>query len=379
MTRRRAVAAGATVAVIVVVVAAIVAGSGGGGGKSGVGGARPGAPLVGVNVNYVFNTLAYKPAQQLAILRTLAATGVDTARGDALWELTEPARGHFTPSFDDDIAGTLAAAGLRWLPIVDYAPGWAAQMPSLMHSPPADPATYAAFGAWLAHRYGRGGTFWSSHPGLTARPVTTYEIWNEPDVPLFWAPRPDPAALARLYLAARAAIHGVDPQAVVVVGGLTKAPSTLPAMVAAEPSLRSELDGVAIHPYGTSTAASVLAAVGQARATLDRLDLARVPLYATEFGWVTSPSRANHYVPESARPALIRATVDALAHTDCDLAGEVLYTWITPQGNVEDPEQWYGIEPVADAVRGALSPDASALRAAVASARAAGPQLRLCG
>jgi hypothetical protein len=336
-------------------------------------------PSIGVNVNYVFNTLSYSPAQQVALVRTLARTGVDTARTDALWEFAEPSPGHFAPAFDDGIVRTLAEAGLRWQPIVDYAPAWARAQPALQHSPPADPARYAAFAAWLAHRYGPGGTFWAAHPSLTPQPVRTYELWNEPDVPQFWSPRPDAAAYAALYLAGRAAIHASDPHAVVLVGGLGHAPGTLPSLLAAAPTLHGQIDGVAIHPYGTSTEASVLATVRTARATLDHLGLGVVPLYVTEFGWVTAPPRANHYVPEAARPGLIAETVDALSHSDCGVRGEVLYTWITPRQNVYDPEQWYGIEPVASALAGTLSSDAHALAAAVPAARAREPQVPLCG
>ncbi len=328
---------------------------------------------MGANVNRVFNGLPYPPAQAAALMRALAATGADTARSDALWEVTEPAPGHFDWSFDDTVAGELAAAGLRWLPIVDYAPSWAAVQPGLLHSPPAKPATYATFAAALARRYGPRGTFWAAHPGLTARPVQAYEIWNEPD-DQFWAPAPDLPAYARLYLAARAAIHAVDPAALALVGGLVHPATTLPALVAAAPALRGALDGVAIHPYGETTA-TVLGVVRDARATLGRLGLGPVPLFVTEFGWVTSPAGARYYVPEAERPALVRNTVAALGHTDCGVAGELLYTWVTPRQNPADEEDWYGIEPAS----GGASPDVAAFAAGLTAARAPSPRSHLCG
>jgi polysaccharide biosynthesis protein PslG len=339
----------------------------------------PGIGVVGVNVNRVFDDRIYTLAQEAALARALAATGVDTARSDTFWELTEPQPPRhgvhrFDWSFDDGIAGTLAAAGLRWLPIVDYSAGWARARFDLLHSPPGNPALYAAFTTALARRYGPGGSFWAEHPELPRRPVRTYEIWNEPDTPLFWSPAPSAAAYARLYAAARAAIHAVDPAAMVLVGGLTHPVAFLPALVAADPALRSAIDGVAIHPYADSTAA-VLHLVSRARTALRGLGLAAVPLYLTEFGWVTSPPAAHHYIPAASRPGLVRATVAALGHTDCGLAGEILYTWVTPRGNPADPEDWYGLEPPG----GGPSADADALAQGARQARAPGPLEPVCG
>lgn len=79
-------------------------------------------------------------------------------------------------------------------------------------------ADFASFAAALAERYGPGGAFWRARPDLAADPVDTYEIWNEPDVGMFWAPASDPARYADLYLRARDAIKAVDPGARVIVG-----------------------------------------------------------------------------------------------------------------------------------------------------------------
>lgn len=365
---RRLIGVGALLAAALVVIAAIRSQS------SPPKPSVPGLAHVGVNVNRLFDDLTYRAPRVRALLHSLASTGADTARSDTLWELTEPSRGTLNWSFDDGVAGALAAAGLQWLPIVDYAPAWARPAARLLHSPPDDPADYAAFVTAFARRYGSAGSFWAEHPELPARPVRTYEIWNEPDTPLFWSPAPSAAAYARLYAAARAAIHAVDPTAMVLVGGLTRPVGFLPELLAADPALRGGLDGVAIHPYGDSTTA-VLDLVRRARDTLRSLGLGRVPLYLTEFGWVTSPPGAHHYIPAADRPALVQRTVAALGHTDCGLAGEVIYTWVTPRANPADPEDWYGLEPPG----GGPSADAHALAQGTAQARAPGARAPVCG
>src|SRR5205807_96579 len=132
---------------------------------------------------------------------------------------------------------------LRWLPVIDYSPRWARSIRGVDHSPPVSAVAYAAYAGALAARYGVGGSFWLLHPRLPAEPVTTYEIWNEPDSSFFWKLRPDPGVYARLYERARAAITSVQPRARVIIGGLTRPRKFLPALLRAEPRLQGHIDG----------------------------------------------------------------------------------------------------------------------------------------
>jgi hypothetical protein len=338
----------------------------------------PATEQFGASVNLLFNGSTNAPQLITAQLDALSASGASLARSDALWEATEPSAPvagvhRFDWAFDDRIAGDLAAHGLRWLPILDYSAPWAQSIAGQDHSPPSSSADYASYAGAFAARYGLGGTFWRAHPGLTAEPVATYEIWNEPDNGEFWTPAPDAARYADLYIAAREAIDADDPSAHVIVGGLTHPTSFLPAMLAAQPQLRGHIDGVAIHPYGTP--GIVLAKVRADRATLVALGMALVPLYATEFGWTTTPPGALDYVPAARRPAYISETVDALGHLDCGLAATVLYTWYSPLQNAADSEQWYGI----DSLTGAPTADTDAFAQGLRRARAPAPSLQICG
>jgi hypothetical protein len=378
----------ATAAVIVVVIVVLLlAGSSGGGGGVVISGtatappppAESSAEQFGVNVNRLFNDGTYTPQQIDAQLSELQRTGATLARSDALWEATEPAppvagKHRYDWSFDDRIAGSLAAHGLQWLPIVDYSAPWAQSIAGSDHSPPRSTADYAAYAGALAARYGPGGSFWRAHPSLTARPVATYEIWNEPDSPVFWAPTPDASRYAQLYLAARGAIAAVDPSAQVIIGGLTRPESFMPALLAADPGMRGRIDGVAIHPYGP-TPDAVLASVAAARRALSSLGLATVPLYVTEFGWTTRPSGAIHWAPEAMRPGYIERTLAGLGPgDDCNVAATLLYTWVTPERTPTDEEDWFGISPPA----GGSSPDVTAFARGLQEARAGG-EAGVCG
>jgi polysaccharide biosynthesis protein PslG len=331
----------------------------------------PAGQVFGINVNRLFNDMAYGQPPLDAQLAAVRATGATVARSDAFWEAAEPrapvdGRHAYDWAFDDRIATSLAAHGLTWLPIIDYTAPWAQSITGQDHSPPRSPADYAAYAEAFAARYGSGGAFWRAHPDLTPAPVTAIEIWNEPDNPEFWTPGPDAATYARMYLEARSAIDAADPAIRVLVGGLSNAAAFLPAMVAADPQLRGHVDGVALHPYGNPTV--VLARVRGARAALVSAGMGTVPLYVTEFGWTTQPPGAVNHASASRRPAYIQGVLQALGHLDCGLAATLLYTWVTPQRSAADGQDWYGIANPTDP--SVPTPDTQAftagLRAAVA-------------
>ena len=78
----------------------------------------------------------------------------------------------------------VAAAGLT--PAMQFAnsPNW---ISAVIRSALRSTAT-AQIGAWqrfltnFVHRYGPEGSFWAAHPNLPYHPVTSYEIWNEPNL-----------------------------------------------------------------------------------------------------------------------------------------------------------------------------------------------------
>jgi hypothetical protein len=340
----------------------------------------PTGVALGISVNRLLNDGTYSLAQIGQQLSALQATGVNVARSDALWERAEPAPPvagvhHYKWRVNDFIATVLALHGIQWLPIIDYTAIWDESIAGYDHSPPRSSVDFAAYAAAFAARYGTGGSFWRTHPRLPAKPITTFEIWNEPDGPGFWLPAPQPDRYADLYLAARAAITAQQPDARVIVGGLTAPTTFLPAMVAARPELRGYIDGVAIHPYAT-TPAAMLEKIRADRRTLVSLGMGGVPLYVTEFGWSTSPSTSIHYASPTVREGYIQSSFSTLGHIRCGLAAAILYTWVTPQANPADVEDWYGIHPP----HGGSDPATAAFTSALGLATAAsGPTVAPCG
>jgi hypothetical protein len=305
------------------------------------------ADMFGVSVNRVFND-DFTPANWQAPLQAVHDAGIRQARSDAFWMWAEPAAPvngahtyHWTKL--DAEAGALAAHGLTWLPILDYSAEWAASDPGDYHSPPTSNADYAAYARAFAQRYGRGGSYWTQHPA-GAQPVTTYEIWNEPNGAWFWRPAPDAAAYADMYLRARTAIKAVDPNATVVIGGLVADASFVDAMYAARPELRGNVDAVGWHPYAP-TVNGAIGTVKALRKALERVGDPNVPIHLTEVGWPTSGTGAGSEIVlgEEARAAALEATIDALARSDCGVERVIPYTWTTPEKDASDIEDWYGI------------------------------------
>jgi hypothetical protein len=310
---------------------------------------EPPDPQLGMNVNRVIND-AFDGQRWDLHLSAVRDDGIALVRSDAFWHLVEgspPQNGVHSYDWNivDYYAATFARHGLRWQPIVDYSAQWAADDPnSDIHAPPRDNADYAAYAGAFAERYGRGGTFWAAHPELPELPVTTYEIWNEPNLKWFWLTGPDPGRYADMYIRARAAIRAQDARARVVTGGLAPdgAADFVRAMYAARPELRGQVDGLGLHPY-SRTAPGVFSRVRSMRATLEDLGDGGVPLHLTEFGWVTSGQGSAIVAPEAERAALIEQTTDTLVRSDCGVATVIPYTWTTPEQHPDDPEDWYGI------------------------------------
>lgn len=332
--------------------------------------APPSGVQFGASVNRLFENPAFTAAQVSAALSALQASGATLARSDALWEYAEPTaplggRHTYDWTFDDRVAGALAAHDLRWLPIVDYSAAWAQSIPGQDHSPPASAGDYADYAAAFAARYGPGGAFWSAHPNLPALPVSVLEVWNEPDNPTFWDPAPDPARYARLYLATRDAVAAVAPRVQVLVGGLWHLPQFLPALVTSQPQLIGHMDGIAVHPYGP-TPTAIVASVSADRRLMGRLGLGPVPLWVTEFGWTTSPPGARDYLAATQRPGYLAGTLTGLARAGCGVAAVLAYTWVTEQQNPGISAQWYGIADVGGGSKADVAAFSLGVRAAAA-------------
>jgi hypothetical protein len=346
----------------------------------GAAGAAP-APIstFGVNAN-VLRPGASTDAARRASADQIRAAGLDAVRLDVLWNDAQPVAGApLGLGAYDVVVADLARRGLRIDPVLAYSAVWASSLSApvpaqtRIKAPPAVPEAYASFASRVVRRYGRRGGFWAANPDVPYTPMTTFEVWNEPNSVPSWHPGPDPAGYAALLRATATAIHAADAQATVVVGGLVTqdsrpgtidGPAFLGAMVAADPDIGRSFDAVGLHAYG-STAATTVDNVVELRAAMRRLGLGQ-PIALTEWGAPTSGAGA---ITEAARAALLSTTTTLLAGSDCGLLSIVPYAWQTDRVDPADREDWFGIAGTAGA---------DAYRTAVAAARAGVPASGLC-
>jgi len=216
----------------------------------------------------------------IALARQLRARLV---RLEVPWSALEPgAPNQIEPralAYVDRVVEDAAADGIGVIVMIQSTPCWASSAPASLLSrcqpgregqasawPPAQPADFAAFCAYLAQRYGTR--------------LAAIEIWNEPDQvnEAYFAGPNKAARYAALLRAAYPAIKQASPQVAVLAGSLVGSNGAfLRALYAA--GIKGYYDGLAVHFYHL-TLASVR--------SIHEVQLANgdaTPLWLDEFGW----------------------------------------------------------------------------------------------
>ncbi len=195
----------------------------------------------------------------------------------------------------DRLAKGAAQNGIRLQPILFRA---AQRLPD----PPLSPSElrdWSKFVAAAVHRYGNDGQFWLLNPLLPKLPVAAWQVWNEPNLRYFWDDQPNSAAYANLLADSAATIRANDPDAIVVLAGLSNAatkrmsPSRFIGRLYRAGSA-SDFDVAAIHAYARNSVGSLRATVAL-YARMARNEDPATPVWVTEIGWSTA-APADHYL-----------------------------------------------------------------------------------
>ncbi|MEJ7893609.1 MAG: glycosyl hydrolase [Solirubrobacteraceae bacterium] len=277
--------------------------------------------------------------------RALAKTGFDLVRRPFTWKLIEPRPGKFNWASYDGIVGAAAQRGLTLFPFLLDPPPWAVTKPTERGMrPPRRPKDFARFATAVVKRYGPRGSYWPANPYIPFKPIRAWQIWNEPNLPAFWQPRPDARAYVKLLRPAAQAIHKADRQATVVAAGLPESRQGVPQLDYLKAMYRAKAEGaadaLAIHAYAPD-AAGVIALVSQFRSAMTaRRD--KTPLWVTEFGWADGGEDSLFTVSAKEQAQLLSQAVTGLRALSrpLGLGGLFLFRWRDPSERVLDIDIW---------------------------------------
>ncbi|HYH60312.1 MAG TPA: glycosyl hydrolase [Solirubrobacterales bacterium] len=203
------------------------------------------------------------------------------------WESVQPGPATWNWAPVDAIVAGAEAEGVRTFPFVYATPGWVASDPARppLDSPEARQA-WRTFLAALVDRYGPNGELWEDEPN--ALPIRRWQVWNEPNFPLYWQPRPSPREYAQLLDLSAQTIRSSDPKAKIVAAGLAPVTTGPWPWDYLEDLYRQEgvernFDEVAIHPYSRDMR-GIRLQVRRARKVMRAAGDGRTKLAVTELG-----------------------------------------------------------------------------------------------
>jgi hypothetical protein len=233
----------------------------------------------GVNVEF------YRDAHEQAAM--MAAAGVRWVRLDLAWSAAEPQPGRYDFGIWERFLEAFDPLGIRVLFILDY--GNDLYEEGFPPSTEEGRAAFAAF-AGASARHFRGRAAW--------------EIWNEPNLPQYWAGSPDPQAYVALARAAAAEIRRADPEAWILGPSLGGDRFDLPYLEATFASgLLDLVDAVSVHPYGAPHPEAAADFYAEVRGLIARYSPRRdVPIVVSEWGY-----RVEGLGPEGQADFLLRA------------------------------------------------------------------------
>ncbi len=153
--------------------------------------------------DHPWNQSHYDDAKIRKAILLMKEAGVGIVRMDFFWEDIEPRKGQWVFEKLDRIVDLLAQNGIEVLGLLHYNVSWA----SGNWNEPPDPALFTEYACQVVRHFkGR---------------VRYWEIWNEPNDKMYWAPQDDLKTYAALLKTVYPAVKKEDPACQVLNGGLT--------------------------------------------------------------------------------------------------------------------------------------------------------------
>jgi hypothetical protein len=287
----------------------------------------------------------YPPFPNSQVEPTFAALidlKVEAIRLPISWNLIEvPKKGRFDWAGYDDVISRSRAAGIRILGLVEDAARWSnGNKPGT--TPPKNFEDYYDFLRAVVARYKPGGEYAQSQGWTDGYGIRFWEIWNEPNIPFGWQPKPDVVAYTTMLKGSYDAIKSVDPFATVAMAGLSITPTGpnsptgfLTAMY--DNGARGKFDAANVHPYVFTNMrpAYMQDNVTPMRDVMNAHGDQAVPIWATEFGY-KSPGGVG---AQQQADFLVQTYRDVLPVAK-ERANLAVVFWFCLRDRKEDGETW---------------------------------------
>lgn len=194
----------------------------------------------------------------------------------------------------DSYVRDTAYRGIDLIPELYGSPPWISEERSAVPLKGEAAAEWQKFLIAAVQRYGPGGDFWTNpyEQYTPYRPITVWQVWNEPNSITWWAPRPDPKQYSVLLQRSADAIHSVDPSARIMTAGIVAKPTNKFAIKGSKyitrllstRAGRESTDILAFHPFAPTVPGVRHQMIG-ARRILNRKGMKTTPIWVTEIGW----------------------------------------------------------------------------------------------
>jgi hypothetical protein len=247
----------------------------------------------------------------------------------------------------DSYVEKTARQGVSLLPVILYAPGWAAKYGQSDASPPKGYAPYARFAVAVAKRYGPTGSFWTEHPDVPKLPIGWLQIWNEPHFKEYWSDQPWEKTYAPLLRGTYRAVKKAVPSMKILVAGMANKSWTYLSKLYGQKT-RGFFDAIALHPF-TNSVDGVVQIIERGRRVMERHGDRKLPLMITELSWTSAKGKAAYtYGNERTEAGQAKALTQGFQRMAKErrrlrILRVYWYTWMTRDAHENIPFDYAGV------------------------------------
>ena len=202
----------------------------------------------------------------------------------------------------------------------------------------------------LVARYGPNGSLWRANPEVPSQPIRAWQIWNEPNLPVYWPSGPSARQYVRLLKNVGAAIKKRDRRAEIVTAGLppSKLRGAIDIFKYIDQMYRAggakAFDTMAVNSYASS-ASGLKKLIDRVRKTMNRRGDRRGKIWITELGWCDKGPKHRFCVGTKNQARNIAQSLKLIAkeRRSWRLRGFVYYSWRDGRPYAPDFKNMWGL------------------------------------